>query len=76
VRGGGEGEPILGTSDIQSLADLGNSYEVVREMRLVPFALKNVARLAIIALIPMLPLLLTIIELEELIDRLIKMVVF
>jgi hypothetical protein len=76
VRGGGEGETILGTSDIQSLADLANSYAVIREMRLVPFALKNVVRLAIIAVIPMLPLLLTIMPLEELIDRLIKMVVF
>jgi hypothetical protein len=28
---------LLGTGDIQSLADLGNSYAVVNEMRLVPF---------------------------------------
>ncbi len=41
VRGGARGEEILGTADIQSLADLGNSYAVVREMRLVPFALTD-----------------------------------
>ena len=76
VRGGGEGEAILGTSDIQSLADLANSYAVVREMRLVPFGLTNAARLAVVAAIPLLPLLLTIMPLGELIDRLIKVIFF
>jgi len=41
------GSFFLGTSDIQSLADLANSYAVVREMRPVPFALNDVVRLAI-----------------------------
>jgi len=76
VRGGREGEAILGTADIQSLADLANSYTVVREMRIVPFALSHAARLAIIAGMPMLPLLLTIMPLRELVDRLIKVVFF
>jgi hypothetical protein len=31
------GAQLLGTGDIQSLADLGNSFAVVREMRGVPF---------------------------------------
>lgn len=39
-------EPILGTPDIQSLADLGNSYAGVREMRIVPFGLRDITRLA------------------------------
>jgi len=30
-------EPLLGSTDIQSLPDPGNSYEVVREMHLLPF---------------------------------------
>ncbi len=76
VRGGGEDETILGTADIQSLADLANSYTVVREMRIVPFALSHVVRLAVIAGMPMLPLLLTIMPLHELVDRLIKVVFF
>ena len=29
-------EALLGTGDIQSLADLGNSYAFVRRMNLVP----------------------------------------
>jgi hypothetical protein len=74
VRGGAKGEEILGTADIQSLADLANSYAVVREMRLVPFALTDVARLAIATAVPALPLLLTIMPLEELVSRLIKII--
>jgi hypothetical protein len=72
VRGGARGEEILGTADIQSLADLANSYAVVREMRLVPFALTDVARLAIATAVPASPLLLTIMPLEELVTRLLK----
>ena len=30
-------EALLGSADIQSLADLGNSYGFVQEMRFVPF---------------------------------------
>jgi hypothetical protein len=37
LRGGAPAdEPLLGSGDIQSLADLGNSYTVVNEMRLTP----------------------------------------
>ena len=72
IRGGAKGEDILGTADIQSLADLGNSYAVVREMRLVPFALSDVALLIGAVALPILPLVLTIMPLEELVSRLIK----
>ena len=67
-------EPLLGSADIQSLADLGNSYGVVQEMRVAPFGLKDVARLAIIGATPFLPLTLTIFSLEEVVDRLIKII--
>lgn len=65
-------EELLGSADIQSLADLGNSFAVVQEMRLVPFGLKDMARLAAITAAPLLPLTLTIFSLEELLTRLIK----
>jgi hypothetical protein len=71
---GSKGEPILGTADLQSLADLGNSFEVVREMRLVPFSLKDVMRLFASTLIPFAPLALTIMPLEELLKRLLNVV--
>ena len=76
LRKGGEGEAILGTSDIQTLADLSNSFAVASEMRMVPFSLNDVVRVAVIAGMPMLPLLLTIMPLGELIDRLIKVIFF
>lgn len=68
-----EKEPLLGTSDIQSLADLTNSFQVVQEMNLLPFSNKSVVRLAIILVLPILPLFLTMIPLSELIDRVLKM---
>jgi hypothetical protein len=70
--GASANEALLGSGDIQSLADLGNSYTVVQEMRLVPFGLKDVARLASIAATPLLPLTLTIFSLEDLADYLIN----
>jgi len=63
---------LLGAADIQSLADLGNSYGVVNEMRIVPFGVKDVARLAAATAAPLLPLTLTIFSLEELLSRLLK----
>ena len=65
---------MIGSADIQSLADLGNSFEVIKDMRLVPFNLQSVLQLAVITLIPVLPLTLTMISLEELVDRLLKVV--
>jgi hypothetical protein len=67
-------EELLGSSDIQSLADLGNSYAVVREMRLVPFGLQDITRLAAATAASFLPLLLTIFTPEELIMRIIKII--
>ena len=63
-------EPLVGSPDIQSLADLGNSFEVVRTMRFVPFSKDTVIQLAIVTLAPLLPLTLTMISLEELLKRL------
>ena len=63
----------LGTGDIQSLADLAGSYDVIREMRVVPFDLKDASRLAIATAVPLSPLLLTIFSPEELMVRVIKL---
>jgi hypothetical protein len=67
-------DELLGTGDIQSLADLGNSYALVREMRSVPFGLQDIVRLAAATAAPLLPLLLTIFSLEELIIHIVKTV--
>jgi len=52
------GETLLGTADIQSLADLSNSVAIVRDMRLVPISPSLLMYLAIAALLPLLPLVL------------------
>lgn len=52
----GRASELLGTSDIQSLSDLANSFDVIRTMRLVPFGRRPVTLLVVGALIPMLPL--------------------
>ena len=67
-------EELLGSADIQSLADLGNSYAVVSEMRTIPLGLKDISRLAVATAAPLVPLLLTIFSPEELIMRVIKVV--
>jgi hypothetical protein len=74
TRATSEKEPLLGTADIQSLADLSNSFNVAGEMNLLPFTNKSILRMAIILALPILPLLLTMIPLSEIIDRLLKMV--
>ena len=51
-------ESPLGTADLQSLADLGNSINVIRAMRLAPMSARLVQDLLIVAVLPMLPLLL------------------
>jgi hypothetical protein len=71
LRGGAPaGEPLVGSSDIQSLADLGNSLEVVRTMRIVPFSKEAILQLATATLAPILPLLLTMMPLEKLLEKL------
>jgi hypothetical protein len=65
-------EPLIGSADIQSLADLGNSYEMAKGMRFVPFTLRTVVQLAIATLLPVVPLMLTMMSVEELAMRLVK----
>jgi len=72
VRGGATAdEQLLGSGDIQSLADLGNSFQVIRDIRPFPFGRDTVIQLVVFPLIPVLPLVLTIIPLEELIRKLV-----
>jgi hypothetical protein len=74
IREGASKSELMGSADLQSLADLGNSYAVIREMRPVPFGAGLMARMAVITAAPLLPLTLTIFSLEDLADHLIKIV--
>jgi hypothetical protein len=68
-----EADQLLGSGDIQSLADLDNSFGVVNEMRSVPVKLDDVMRLAAATAAPFAPLLFTVFSLEELVIRLVRM---
>jgi len=75
LRGGAsDGEPLIGSADLQSLADLGNSFSVIREMRLVPFTKETVIELALFTLLPLLPLTFTLISFDELLTHALKIV--
>ena len=71
LRGGASpDESLLGSGDIQSLADLGNSLEVVRTMRSVLITKEALFRLAFATFAPIVPLTLTMMPLEELLKKL------
>lgn len=75
MQGAGSGEPLVGSADVQSLADMGNSYEVVRGMRVIPVTRSMFAQLAVMTLLPLAPLLLTMVSLEDLLGRLVKVLI-
>jgi hypothetical protein len=49
-------EPLLGSSDIQSLADLGNSYEIIKKMRALPLTRTDFIGMALPGIVPAIPL--------------------
>jgi hypothetical protein len=71
---GGESpqEDLLGTPDLQSLADLTNSVDMVRTMRLIPVGRKLLLALVGSVLAPMLPLLLMKFPVDQLLALLFR----
>jgi hypothetical protein len=69
-----ESEPLMGSADIQSLADMGNSFALVRSMRVAPITRDAILQLAAAVLVPLLPLLLTVMPVEELTRKLLGLV--
>jgi hypothetical protein len=63
-------EPLLGTPDMQSLADLNNSVNIVRELRWIPAGKRLLFSLAAAVIVPLLPLLLLKYPLAELAAKL------
>jgi hypothetical protein len=71
LRGGAPGdEPLVGSADLQSLADLGNSFDLVRAMRVIPISRDAVIQIAAAMLAPIAPLLLTMMSPEDLLRAL------
>ena len=69
---GPAGETLLGIADASSLADLGSSFTVVRQMGLVPIDKPTLITLAISAALPMVPVVLYATPTDELI-RIVRM---
>jgi hypothetical protein len=68
-------EPLLGTGDIQSLADLGNSYQVIQKMKLVPVAKEHLFGAVAPPLIPAVFLATTVVPLDKILQTLMKVFV-
>ena len=70
LRGQAGNEPLLGSADIQSLADLGNSGAVVQSMRISLVTKEAIILIAAVTIAPVVPLVLTLMPLEELLKKL------
>ncbi|WP_434422163.1 hypothetical protein [Nannocystis pusilla] len=73
--GAGEGvdESLLGTPDVQSLADLAACHAVVRGIRLVPFEPRDILVLALLGALPALPLAATTSAAREFLQRALRL---
>lgn len=68
-------DALLGTGDIQSLADLGNSYNLVEGMKVLPIDPRTLIHLTLAGVLPMVPLLLIVMPLQQLLGLLMKFLV-
>ena len=67
-------EPLLGTADLQSLADLGNSFAFIEKMRWAPISRKLVQQLAAWTAIPLVPIIIFGTPTPELVDKVMKLI--
>jgi len=67
-----EAGALLGSADIQSLADLANSFGTIRDMHVLPDR-RRILTLGLFTVLPLAPLPLTVISGRELLERLAKM---
>jgi len=65
-------DELLGTADIQTLADLGSSFDAARGTRIVPVSIGSVLGLAVSAVAPMVPLLLLFYPAKEILKALLR----
>lgn len=70
VKKKGTADDSLLGHDIQSLADLSNSFNVVEKMQFAPITKSNLIMLIAVTIAPVLPLLLTMMPLAELVKML------
>ena len=75
LRGGAPaGEALVGSGDVQSLADLNGSLSIVQGMRMAPFGRDALLQVVVVTLAPVVPLGLTMMPLEQLLKTLAALV--
>jgi hypothetical protein len=67
-------EPLLGTSDIQSLADMGNSFELVQAMSIAPITKRLVLQIGLQAALPLMPVIILGTPTSQLVRAILKMI--
>jgi hypothetical protein len=67
-------DDLLGSADIQSLADLNSVCESVRKMRIIPLELKDFVALGLMGIAPVLPLALLVMPLSEILKGILRLV--
>ena len=70
-----DSDTILGNPDVSSLADLGSSYERIKNMRLMPVDIRAIISVTVAASIPLAPLLLTVYPFDELLQKMLQIFV-
>lgn len=74
LRGGApEDEKLIGNADIQSLADIGNSFNVVKGMSIFIFSKETIFEMAVLTILPIMPLTLTMMPVEEVIKTVLSL---
>jgi hypothetical protein len=64
-------EPLMGSADLQSLADVGNSCNMVQNMRIALVTRDLVLRIVIATLLPVMPVVLAVMPLDEFLKKLV-----
>lgn len=67
------GSNILGTSDIQSLADLSNSFSISSNMQIIPLGKNTIFFVLIFTALPFFPLIFTVISFNKFFGQIINM---
>lgn len=75
LGGAPAGETLLGTGDIQSLADIGGSFERLATMKGTPIDRRTVVAFVLASVLPLLPLALTVMPLDQIVKVLLRAVV-
>ena len=69
------GEALVGSADIQSLADLAGGSEPLGKTGFFPIGRQSVVTLGILIALPFAPLLLTLVPFEDLVERVVRKIV-